>query len=128
MAFTDPIALDDSASVEQSFVLQSRQKDGSEWIESDATAGNVRRISIRHSNAGPSIQKGAKPVRRHLVQFSQETLNTTLGKTEKLVVNLTITNDPGSTLDNTEAAHLLAFVKGIIESSNFVDKILRDET
>lgn len=128
MAFTEPITLADYDNADVDFVLQSRLKDGSEWIESDAGPNNIRRISIRHSNAGPSIQKGSKPVRRHLFQFVQEKLNTTLGKTEKLTVNLTITNDPGSELDNTEARHLLSFVRRLVETTDFDGKALRDET
>lgn len=127
MAFAEPIVLANASAVNQNFVLQSRFKDGSDWIEDDATSTLTRRLSIRHSNAGPSVQKGFKPIRRHLVQMVEEKWNATLGKQEKVTLNLTVTVDPGSSVTVGEVYDLRAFMDSFLNNSN-LDKLLRDET
>lgn len=127
MAFTDPISLNDNAAAAQSFTRQTFVQQGSDWIESDATVASTRRIIIRHSNAGASVIKGGKPLRRHLVQFVQEAWNATLGKTEKATLNLTLTVDPGrSAITDTNLYDLRSFAKEWLTTAN-IDKVLRDE-
>lgn len=125
MAFAD-LTLGNYAEVNQSFVIQSQLPGGVDFIEDDATIGDTRRISIRHSNAGPSVVKGGKPIRRHLVQMTHEKWNADLGKTEKLVMNMTITNDPTTTFSETNIRDLWTFMVNFITDTN-VKKLLRDE-
>jgi len=73
------------------------------------------------------VVKGSKPIRRHLVQFVHEKWNSDLGKTEKCVVNATITNDPGSTFTSTDLLHLVMFAREFLTSTR-VAQLLRDET
>lgn len=127
MAFTDPIALNDNAAASQSFVRQSGLLGGSDWVENDATLADTRRIVIRHSNAGASVQKGAKSVRRHLTQFVHEKYNATLGKTEKCTLNVTLTIDPGASFTTTNMYDLRAFAVNFLSTTN-LDKLVRDET
>lgn len=127
MAFADPITLADNAAANQTFTRQSAQQNGSDWIETDATLGQARTITIRHSNAGTSVAKGAGAIRRHLVQFALTQYNSTLGKQEKAVLNLTLTVDPGSSIAASDLYHLMAFAKNFLSSAN-VDKLVRDET
>jgi hypothetical protein len=127
MAYTDPIVLIDNATANQTFVRQSSQKDGSDWIENDATIALTRRIVIRHSNAGASVVKGSKPIRRHLVQFTHEAWNATLGKTEKATLNVTLTNDPGTAITAAQIYDLRSFAREFLTAAN-IDKMLRDET
>lgn len=129
MAFTDPIVLNDDAGppVPQTFVLASRLQNGSDWVEDDATAAEVRRLSIRHSNAGPSTAKGQAPIRRHLVQFTHEKYNATTLKIEKLVMNITYTIDPGATLTLQNQKDIAAFGRNFFSAANLA-KLLRDET
>jgi len=127
MAYTDPISLFDNAAAAQSFVRQSNQKDGSDWIENDSTVALTRRIVIRHSNAGTSVVKGSKPIRRHLVQFTHEAWNATLGKTEKATLNVTLTNDPGTAITAAQLYDLRAFAVNFLTTAN-IDKMVRDET
>lgn len=127
MAFVEPILLDDNAVVEKEFALQGRSQFGSDWIESSSTPTDMRRVIIRHSNAGASIVKGAKPIRRHLVQFVHEKFNSTLNKTEKVVVNVTLTVDPGSSFVTSDLHHLVEFARNFLTDSN-TEKLIRDET
>lgn len=127
MAYTDPISLLDNAAASQSFTRQSSQLAGSDWIENDATLLDIRKIVLRHSNAGASVVKGGKPIRRHLAQFIHEKWNATLGKTERCALNVTLTIDPGASFSTTEIYHLRSFAKEFLTTTN-VDKMLRDET
>lgn len=127
MAFTDPITLNDSSAVLQTFTRTSSFAGGSDWVENDGTMGDLRKISIRHTNAGPSATKGAKPLRRHFVQFVHEKWNAALGKTEKATFNVTITVDPSSALTTTNLRDLQAFLKNF-QTSGILDQLLRDET
>jgi hypothetical protein len=128
MAFTDPIVLADNAAANQSFTLQSKTQNGSDYIENDATGTDQRKIVIRHTNAGPSVVKGAKPVRRHLVQFTHEKLNATLGKIEKITLNVTLTTDPGASgLVAADIYHVRAFAANFLTTTN-IDKLIRDES
>jgi len=129
MAFADPITLNDSNAVPvaQSFTRQFTAQGGSDWVENDATPSLTRKIVMRHSNAGPSTVKGAKPVRRHLVQFTLDKWNATSGKTEKAVVNTTITVDAASSITVGEIEDLTTFAAGFLTDAN-VEKLLRDES
>jgi hypothetical protein len=131
MAFADPIVLNDDTPitpVAQNFVLASRLLNGSEWIEDDASGTtDVRRLSIRHSNAGPSTAKGQFPVRRHLFQVTHEKYNATTLKIEKVVVNVTITVDPGASITVQNQKDALAFARNFVTGANLL-KLLRDET
>lgn len=127
MAYADPITVADNAAANQTFTLQSRQSAGSDWVESDATPTDMRKIVFRNSNAGASVAKGAKPVRRHLVQFSHEKWNSTLGKTEKAILNVTLTVDPGASFTTTNIYDLRAFAENFL-SNTTIDQMLRDET
>lgn len=128
MALTDPITLNDHSAVLKSFVLQNRGPGGSDYVESTATATDMRKIVIRHSNAGASIVKGSKPVRRHLIQFTDEEWNSTLGKTEKATVNVTITVDPGAAgISTLEIQDLVSFAKDFLSDTRLA-QMIRDET
>jgi hypothetical protein len=129
MAFTDPIVLADSNPISpanQTFTRQFTAQGGSDWIENDAIPSLVRKIVMRHSNAGPSTVKGAKPVRRHLVQFTLDKWNATTAKTEKAVVNCTITVDAASSITVAEIEDLSTFAANFLTDGN-VEKLLRDE-
>lgn len=128
MAFDNTLTLVDFSEANQNFVAQSRLQGGVDYIESDATAESTRRLSIRHTNAGASVLgKGAKPIRRHLVQFTHEKWNSELGKTEKATVNVTITVDPGASITTTEKRDLIAFAISLIGETANQDRLLRDE-
>lgn len=127
MAFTDPITLNDSAAVLQTFTRQSSFAGGSDWVENDATLTEFRKISIRHTNAGPSATKGGKPLRRHFVQFSHEKYNATLGKMEKFTCNVTYTVDPQAALTLTNLRDVQAFAKNFA-TTTVLDQMIRDET
>lgn len=127
MAFSDPITANDNAAVLQTFTQTGMLQNGSDWVENDATAASTRRLVLRHSNAGASVAKGASPIRRHLQQWTHEKYNATLGKTEKLTFNLTVTQDPGASFTSTDIYDLLAFVKNFSTTGN-LDKMLRNES
>jgi hypothetical protein len=127
MAYADPISLPNHAATDQDFTITSRLQNGSDWVETDATPTDMRTMSIRHSNAGPSVAKGANPIRRHLVQFVHSKWNDSLAKTEKLVLNVTMTVDPGSSFTTTNQQDLVAFANGFFTDTNLA-KLLRDET
>jgi hypothetical protein len=125
MAFSD-LTLADADGTNQSFVVQQRFAGGVDFIESDATVDSTRKIAVRHSNAAPSVLKGARPARRHLAQFTQEDYNATLGKTEKTTLNVTLVVDPGASITEDELFHLRAFLVNFLTEAN-VSKLLRDE-
>jgi len=127
MAYSDPLVLKDNAAVNQNFVVQSRLQGGVDYIEDDATTTDRRRISIRHSNAGPSVVKGSRPVRRHLFQVIHDKWNSTLGKQEKATLNITLTTDPGASITTAEILHLAAFGAEFLTLDANVEKLLRDE-
>lgn len=127
MAFTDPITMNDNSSVLQTFTRTGQIQNGSDWVENDSILTDKRSILLRHSNAGPSKIKGAKPLRRHLVQMIHEKWNSTLGITDKATLNLTVTVDGASTITSTDLYNMLAMVKNFLTTGN-LDKILRDET
>lgn len=128
MAFTDPQSLNDNSAAAQSFVRQDVLQGGSNWIENDATGTLIRKISFRHSNAGASVLKGGKPVRRHLVQFTHEAFNATLGKWDKATLNVTLTTDPGGgVITPTNIYDLRAFAVAFLTTGN-IDKLMRDES
>lgn len=127
MAFTDPISVNDNSAALQGFTRTGYNPNGSDWVENDATATDVRSLVIRHSNVGSSATPGGKPLRRHLVQFVHSKWNASLGKTEKFVMNLTFTVDPQSALTTTNQYDILAFVKNFLTTTNF-DKLVRDES
>lgn len=127
MAFDDPIVLADNSAVDQSFTRKGVSLTSSEWVESDSTSTNIRNLSIRHASAGPSVQKGAPPVRRHLVQFKLNKWNSILMKMEVATLNVTLTVDPGSTITAANIYDLVAFQKDLLTNS-VVDQLMRDET
>jgi hypothetical protein len=131
MAFSDPITVLDRTATGKDFVLQSRTLNGSDYVEETASASDQRKILVRHQNAGPSVQKGAKAIRRHLVQFVDERYNATLGKQERAVLNVTLTIDPGSSaaLTGNGLADLAAFASNFFDpSGDTLEKLLRDES
>jgi hypothetical protein len=128
MAFTDPLALTDSGGNTDNFVLQQRFAGGSDYVLSTSTPQDKSSVSFRHSNAGVSIAgKAAPPIRRHLVQFKREKYNSTLGRTEVLTYNVTITNDPASSFTTTDVDDMRAYVESFL-SATTVPQLLRDET
>lgn len=128
MAYADPLTLNDSAPLAHNFTKQQSVPNGSDWIDGASTATDVTKILIRHSNAGTSIVAGQKPIRRHLVQFTREIWNATLGKTEKMTLNVTLTVDPGTSFTETNRDDLEAFAANFLLSDTFTDRLMRDET
>lgn len=126
MAFGDTLTLADHAAANKTFNRQSSLQNGVDYVESTATAGDQRKLSIRHTNAGTSVAKGAGAVRRHLFQTTHTRYNGTLGKQEKMVVNTTVTMDPGSSFTTADLQHLVAFEKSFFTDGN-LDKLVRDE-
>lgn len=127
MAFDDPIVIADNSAANQSFTRKGVSLSTSEWIENDATSTNIRTLSIKHASAGPSVQKGSPPVRRHLVQFKLNKWNSILMKMEAATVNVTLTVDPGSTITAANIYDLMAFQKNLL-STTVIDQLMRDET
>lgn len=127
MAFDNTLTLTNNGAESESFVAQSRLQGGVDYIDVTSTAANTRKLSIRHTNAGPSVIKGGKPVRRHLVQMVQEKWNSTLGKTERATVNVTITVDPGASITLAEQQDLIAMASNFVDVDANVEKLLRDE-
>jgi hypothetical protein len=127
MAFADPIIVADHAAANQNFTGRSSMQGGSDWIEDDATLTDQRQLSIRHSNAGPSVLKGQTPIRRHLVQFQHVKYDSTIGKNVKMVLNTTLTIDPGAGFTTLEQQNLVAFTKNFFTDANLA-KLIRDET
>lgn len=129
MAFTDPITLADNSAANQTFTRQTFAPTGSDWVETDATVADTRRIIIRHTNAGPSVVKGSKPIRRHLIQFTHEAWNATLGKTERATLNATLTVDPArSEITDAHLYDLGNFAAEFLTVTANIDKLLRDES
>lgn len=132
MALTDPITLVNEQAVDTDFVRVSTYKDASDWVSEITPGSDVIKLSIRHANAGASIVKGAKPARRHLLQLRREKWNSTLGKTEIMTVNLTMTHDPASSLTSQDLRNILwmaCYKFGTAAGSNaFADSLIRDET
>lgn len=107
---TDPLTLEDAAAAGQDFTRISTTLGGSDWVEDDADVADTRRMIIRHSNAGASVNgKQAPPIRRHLVSFVHEKWNEESAKTEKAVINFTITHDPSTTFTAGNLNDLCSF-------------------
>jgi hypothetical protein len=127
MAFADPLVLVDNAAVNQNFTRKvTLASGGSDWVEDDATAALERTLVMRHSTAGPSVVKGAVPRQRHLTQFLYRKFSAITGLTETFKVNLTIEDDPSSSITLADKEHILAFVRSFATSAN-LPKILRAE-
>jgi hypothetical protein len=126
MAFTDPIVLADQLAANQTFTQTGMSKDGSYWIENDATGTDQRKLAILHSNAGASLIKGGPPARRHLFQIQHAKWNSTLGKTELATLNTTLTLDPTSSFSTANLYDLAAFLRNFYTSGN-LDKLIRNE-
>lgn len=127
MAFADPIVLADHAAANQNFTGRSSFQGGSDWVEDDATLSDQRTLSIRHTNAGPSVAKGQSPVRRHLVQLVHTKYDSTLGKNVKMTFNGTLTIDPGAGFTTTEQQNIVSFGTKFWTDTNLA-KVIRDET
>jgi hypothetical protein len=126
MAFTDPIVLADYAAANKSFNRGGFIPQGCQYIESTATPSDKRLLTIKHTTSGLGPNKS--PISRHLVQISHEKWNATLGKTEKLVMNLTITLENSSSFSaNPNQYDILTFLKNWISTANY-DKLIRGES
>lgn len=125
--FTDPLSLNDVSETGQNFTRVGTTLGGSDWIESDASVSDTRRILFRHSNAGQSVNgKNAPPIRRHLVSFIHEKWNEETAKTEKAVMNVTLTHDPSTTFASTDLKDLMAFAASFLTS--FDDEFVQGQT
>lgn len=127
MAFSDPITLADSESSNQSFTRQTSVQNGSNWVESDSTIDDTRTLIIRHSNAGKSVVKGAPPLQRANVAFQHAKFNSTLGVTEKAVINVNITFDSASSFLAGDFNDLAAFARNFFTETNLA-KLMRKES
>jgi ribosomal protein L16 Arg81 hydroxylase len=130
MSFGATITLNDGQGtpVAVVFNLQQFVPNGADYIDATSTAALTRRLLIRHSNAGASLIKGQKPIRRHLVQAITEMFNEDLGKTEKITANFTFTVDPAHTFTDQQIEDPGVFLSNFIIGSNNMARLLRDES
>lgn len=127
MAFTDPLVLVDNSAANQNFTRKQGVSNlGSDWVEDDSTAASERFFIIRHSNAGASTIPGAGPRQRHLIGFGFKKYNSLVSKTDTFGVNLTVNDDPASSITLAERRHFFAFLRSFAIDAT-MDKILRGE-
>lgn len=124
--FADPLIIDYVSGTDPIYNLQKAPGPYSDRIDSLSTAASMGKLKISHFDGGKPKVDGFV-TRRHIVNFSQDELNSTTGKREVAYVTVTIGEPRGSQIVRADLDELIKRLTTFLGVTANVDKLLTDQ-